>query len=144
MQVFVATSLDLINWLLGLFGSSKKKVHISDHSNKIDESLSLPLHIFFIIVIGLVFFHLYWFGENNHNTNEVEEEELEHPVDESDRDFVWDWQLSPRTSEHGDAAKRHTPCAFCGDLSTTRCARCKVARYWLVLILYMSIFQQSL
>ncbi|XP_024627920.1 uncharacterized protein [Medicago truncatula] len=129
MQVFVATSLDLINWLLGLFGSSKKKVHISDHSNKIDESLSLPLHIFFIIVIGLVFFHLYWFGENNHNTNEVEEEELEHPVDESDRDFVWDWQLSPRTSEHGDAAKRHTPCAFCGDLSTTRCARCKVARY---------------
>jgi hypothetical protein len=138
MQVFVATSLDLINWLLGLFGSSKKKVHISDHSNKIDESLSLPLYILLITVIGLVLFHLYRFGENkeiDYNTNEVEEEELEHPVDESDRGFIWDWQFSPWTSEHGGASSRHDPCAFCGDLSTTRCARCKVARYWLVLIL---------
>jgi len=138
MQVFVATSLDLINWLLGLFGSSKKKVHISDHSNKIDVSLSLPLCILLTIVIGIVLLHLYRFGENkeiNYNTNEVEEEELEHTVDESDRDFVWDWQLSPRTSEHGGASSIHASCAFCGDLSTTRCARCKVARYWLVLIL---------
>jgi quinol-cytochrome oxidoreductase complex cytochrome b subunit len=135
MQVFVATSLDLINWLLGLFVSSKKKVNISDHSNKIDESLSLPVYILLAIVIGLVLLHLYRFGENkeiNSNTNEVEDEELEHTVDESDRDFVWDWQLSPRTSEHGGAAKRNTPCAFCGDPSTKRCARCKVARYWLV------------
>jgi len=138
MQVFVATSLDLINWLLGLFGSSKKKVHISDHSNKIDESLSLPVYKLLAIVIGLVMLHLYWFGETkeiNSNTNEVEEEELDHPVDESEHDFVRDWQLSPRTSEHRGVSRRHAPCAFCGDLSTTRCARCKVARYWLVLIL---------
>ncbi|GAU35458.1 hypothetical protein TSUD_364140 [Trifolium subterraneum] len=108
--------LDL-NWLLGLFGSSAKKVDISVHSN-----------ILVSIVIGVVLLYLYRSGEsgelNSNYINEVDEgESEEYPVDEPDRDFDWDQQHHHRTSEHG------VPCAFCGDQSTTRCASCKVARY---------------
>ncbi|XP_045799614.1 uncharacterized protein LOC123893845 isoform X1 [Trifolium pratense] len=132
MHVYVATSLPSLNWFLGLFGSSAKKVHIS--GTKIDESLSLVGTILLAIVIGVMLLYLYRSGEseelNSNYTNEVDEGELEeHIIDESDRDFDWDQQLHRRTSERGGASRRHVPCASCGDQSTTRCARCKVARY---------------
>ncbi|CAI8607019.1 unnamed protein product [Vicia faba] len=126
MLVYVATSLDL-SWFLGLFGSTEKKAHICDHSNKVDESNSSRGYILLIIVIALVLLMFYWTGENkenNSNINEVddEEEEPEYPVDEQ--------QLIPQESEHQGASSRDViPCAFCGNSSTTRCARCKVARY---------------
>ncbi|XP_004516813.1 uncharacterized protein [Cicer arietinum] len=132
MHVYVATSLDL-NWLLGLFGSAEKKKHISDHSsNKVDESWS-SLYILLIIVIGFVLLHLHRLRENRdlkYNNNEVAHEEPERSIDESDRDFDRDQQLSLRTDEHGGAtARRQAACVFCGNLSSTRCSRCKVARY---------------
>jgi hypothetical protein len=137
MHVYVATSLLDLNWFLGLFGSSAKKVHISDHSTKIDEPLSPAGYILLItIVIGVVLLYLYRSGEskerNFNYTNKVDEEEPveEQLVDESDRGFDWDEQFRRRNTKHGGALRSHVPCAFCGDQSTTRCARCKVARYW--------------
>ncbi|WJX93226.1 Leucine-, glutamate- and lysine-rich protein 1 [Trifolium repens] len=136
MHVYVATSLLDLNWFLGLFGSSAKKVHISDHSTKIDEPLSRAGYILLItIVIGVVLLYLYRSGEskerNFNYTNKVDEEEPveEQLVDESDRGFDWDEQFRRRNTKHGGALRSHVPCAFCGDQSTTRCARCKVARY---------------
>lgn len=102
MLVYVATSLDL-SWFLGLFC-------ISDHSNEVDESNSSRGYILLTILIALVLFKFYWTGENkevNSNINEADDEEEE--------------QQPPRNV---------IPCAFCGNSSTTRCARCKVARYW--------------
>jgi predicted RNA-binding Zn-ribbon protein involved in translation (DUF1610 family) len=135
MHVYVATSLLDLNWFLGLFGSSAKKVHISDHSTKIDEPLSQARCILLAIVIGVVLLYLYWSREskerNFNYTNKVDEEEPveEQLVDESDRGFDWDEQFHRRNTKHGGALRSHVPCAFCGDQSTTRCARCKVARY---------------
>ena len=136
MLVYVATSLDL-SWFLGLFGSAEKKSHISDHINKVDESNSSRGYILLTIVIALVLLKFYWIGENreiNSNTNEAdeeEEEEAERSMDESNGDFHWAQQLSHWASEHRSEPQRDViPCAFCGNSSTTRCARCKVARYW--------------
>ncbi|XP_058747270.1 uncharacterized protein LOC131620280 isoform X1 [Vicia villosa] len=126
MLVYVATSLDL-SWFLELFGSTEKETPICDHGNKVDESNSSRGYILFTILIALVLLKFYWTGENkeiNSNINEAddEEEEPEYPADEH--------QLSHRASEHRGASPRNViPCAFCGNSSTTRCARCKVARY---------------
>jgi hypothetical protein len=135
MHVYVPTSLLDLNWFLELFGSSAKKVHISDHSTKIDEPLSQARCILLAIVIGVVLLYLYRSREskerNFNYTNKVDEEEPEEElVDESDRCFDWDQQFRHSNTEHGGALRSHVPCAFCGDQSTTRCARCKVARYW--------------
>ncbi|KAI5420778.1 hypothetical protein KIW84_044565 [Lathyrus oleraceus] len=134
MLVYVATSLDL-SWFLGLFGSAEKKSQISDDINKVDESNSSRGYILLTIVIALVLLKFYWIGENreiNSNTNEAdeEEEEAERSMDESNGDFHWAQQLSHWASEHRSEPQRDViPCAFCGNSSTTRCARCKVARY---------------
>lgn len=133
MHAYGVTSLDP-TWLLV---SAEKREHISD-----DHSLP-PLLILLTIVIGLVWLHFHrTLVENrepniNPNPNEVqhvEEMDIEHPAaGELDNHYFDgdDRQLRHRTTTRGGttAATRY-PCVFCGNPSTTRCSRCKVARYW--------------
>ncbi|KAK7313808.1 hypothetical protein VNO77_39010 [Canavalia gladiata] len=143
----VSSSLDL-NWLLGLLGLGEKRAPISDHSNTLLHQFILLL----VIIIGVGWL-LHQLGENretNPNAIEVYEDDhtnddellLDHyfesqqgdqgyPSGELDHYFdVDDRQLCHRTAtpRGGDTA-RQGACAFCGILCTTRCSRCKAARY---------------
>ncbi|KAK7342912.1 hypothetical protein VNO80_25870 [Phaseolus coccineus] len=137
-------SFDL-NWLLGLLGLGEKGAPISDNNN-----IKTWLQILLLtLVIGILFL-LYQLAddrENNHNVNEVDElEEMDHPSHELDHfyeslhreqehpngdlDHYFDEDDSHRaTVPGGNDGRRHGGCAFCGNFSTTRCSRCKAARY---------------
>ena len=128
MLFYGASSLDL-NWLLGLFGLAEKRATVSDHINT---QTWLLLLIILAIVIGLGL-HLHQLSgnrESNPAANEVDQSlkagEQEHPSGELDHYFDGGHQIRRRSA----TIRRHRSCAFCGSPSTTRCSRCKSARYW--------------
>lgn len=127
-----------LNWLHWLFGLAEKRAPISDHHSSNIQPWLLLLFMFLAILIGLGL-HLHHLAENtqsNSNASEVEVDqsfkagEQEHLSGELDHYFDAGQQLRHRTATHGGGVRRHAACAFCGNLCTTRCARCKVARYW--------------
>jgi len=137
-------SLDL-NWLLWLLGLGEKEAPISDNNIKTWlQILLLPL----VIGIWWLLYQLTEDRENNDNVNEVGElDEEDHPSNELEQFY----ESQQRDQEHpngeldryfdeegchratvsgGNDGRRHGGCAFCGNFSTTRCSRCKTARYW--------------
>lgn len=132
MLVYGVSLLEL-NWLLGLLGLAKKKApNISDQSsNTSDTEPWSLLFILLAIVVGLGWLHFHQLDENREHSPSVNEEE-EHRSGESSSSHYFDEdpQLCPLTATHGGAAGRRGACTLCGNLSTTRCSRCKVARYW--------------
>jgi len=118
-------SLDL-NWLLGLLGLGEKGASISDRSIKTWLQI-----LFFTLVIGFWFllYHLAEDTESNHSVNEVDDLDEFDNVYELDQYFHEEDSHRTTVSGGGDG-RRHGGCAFCGNFATTRCSRCKSARYW--------------
>ncbi|XP_017431585.1 uncharacterized protein LOC108338986 isoform X5 [Vigna angularis] len=125
------------NWLLGLLGLGEKGASISDHNIKTWLQI-----LFLTLVIGFccLLYQLAEDRESNHSVNEVDEldefdnfyesweREQEHPNGQLDRYF--DEEDSHRTTVSGGGdGRRDGGCAFCGNFTTTRCSRCKSARY---------------
>ncbi|XP_057453283.1 uncharacterized protein LOC130745158 isoform X2 [Lotus japonicus] len=131
MLVYGVSLLEL-NWLLGLLGLAKKKApNISDQSsNTSDTEPWSLLFILLAIVVGLGWLHFHQLDENREHSPSVNEQE-EHSSGESSSSHYFDEdpQLRPLTATRGGAAGRRGACTLCGNLSTTRCSRCKVARY---------------
>ncbi|KAK7405778.1 hypothetical protein VNO78_07387 [Psophocarpus tetragonolobus] len=129
------------NWLLGLLGFGKEETPISHHNTK------TWLQKFFILLLALGIGILWLLNrfieerETNLNVNEDDhggEMDHHHPMSD-ELDPLFEEEHANGESDHcfddGGAAtadgngKRHGGCAFCGDFSTTRCSRCKTARY---------------
>ncbi|KAK7317452.1 hypothetical protein RJT34_01703 [Clitoria ternatea] len=140
-----SSSLDLRYWLFELLGLREKTAPISDQSN------TLPLLHHFILLLpivvgfGWLLYQLPKNSETNPNAIEVDDQGEEGNLcDELDHYFQFD-QLGEHQPLNGDGddqhlsvqtavpgggdGRRHGACAFCGNLSTTRCSRCKAARY---------------
>ncbi|XP_027908981.1 uncharacterized protein LOC114168389 isoform X2 [Vigna unguiculata] len=117
-------SLDL-NWLLGLLGLGEKGASISDRSIKTWLQI-----LFFTLVIGFWFllYHLAEDTESNHSVNEVDEFDEFDNVYELDQ-YFHEEDCHRTTVSGGGDGRRHGGCAFCGNFATTRCSRCKSARY---------------
>ncbi|KHN38178.1 hypothetical protein glysoja_007220 [Glycine soja] len=85
-----------------------------------------------VLAIWWLLCHLAEDRETNPIVNEVDDELgeiLEHPNGELDHYFDEDGHHRAAVPG-GDANGRHGGCSICGNFSTTRCARCKAARYW--------------
>lgn len=115
-----------LNWLFVLLGLGEKGAPISDNTKAWHQILLLTI----VIGIWWLLCHFADDREVNPNINEVDDElgEMEHPNDELDHFFDEDDHRAAVVV--GDEARgRHGGCSICGDFSTTRCARCKAARY---------------
>ncbi|TKY68546.1 Nuclear-pore anchor [Spatholobus suberectus] len=144
MPVYGASSSLNLTRLIGLLGLGEKEAPISDHTNTL---LQFILLLAIVIGIGWLLNRLAEDGESYPNANEVDElGEMDHISDELDYffesqqggqehpngelDHYFDGGDHPRAAAAGDdAGGRHGGCAFCGNFSTTRCSRCKAARY---------------
>ncbi|OIW08102.1 hypothetical protein TanjilG_06645 [Lupinus angustifolius] len=116
-----------LNWLLELFGLAEKKATISDDSSNINHPCLIFLFILLIILIGigLYFNHL---AENTEYNNNSSEDEVDQSLKE-DHYFDGGQQLRHRNATRRGFVRRYGACALCGNLSSKRCSRCKVARY---------------
>ncbi|KAG4947145.1 hypothetical protein JHK87_043152 [Glycine soja] len=115
-----------LNWLFVLLGLGEKGAPISDNTKAWHQILLLTI----VIGIWWLLCHFADDREVNPNINEVDDElgEMEHPNDELDHFFDEDDHRAAVVV--GDEARgRHGGCSICGGFSTTRCARCKAARY---------------
>ncbi|KAL2327080.1 hypothetical protein Fmac_020507 [Flemingia macrophylla] len=138
MPFYVMASLDL-NWLLGLLGLGenikKTEANISDDNTK-----NWRQH--FVLWLSIVIVGIWWWllklleedRESNPNGNEVDqEEEMDHPSDELNHFFEFHHEeqehLGDELSYYFDDGRRNNGCTLCGNFSTTRCSRCKAARY---------------
>ncbi|KAE9617109.1 putative ubiquitinyl hydrolase 1 [Lupinus albus] len=135
MLVYVSSSPLQLNWLFGLLGLAEKKATISDDSSNINHPCLILLLILLTILIGigLYFNHLAEYNNNSSEDHEVDqslkEGEHEHPGGELDHYFDGGQQLSHPTATRRGFVRRYGACTFCGNLSSRRCSRCKVARY---------------
>ncbi|XP_028799659.1 uncharacterized protein LOC114754967 isoform X2 [Neltuma alba] len=140
----------ILNWFLGLFGFTENKGFLpsifSDYSDINDKP-----GLLFITFLGILAFALLlqYFAETkqpNDSTSDygneeyqsliylLEEDEEEQHSDQLGLGFIAVNEQaagdSTETNGGGDGGQRERACcAFCGDLSTTRCSRCKTARY---------------
>ncbi|RDX64478.1 hypothetical protein CR513_56966, partial [Mucuna pruriens] len=133
MPGYGASSSLNLNWLFGLLGLGEKGAPISDHTTN-------TIHQFILLLLAED-------TETNPNANdEVDHEgnpsgvldhffesqqgeEEEHPSGELDHYSDGGHHRRAAAPNH-DAGRRHGGCAFCGNFTTTRCSRCKAARYW--------------
>ncbi|XP_029125484.1 uncharacterized protein LOC109790354 isoform X2 [Cajanus cajan] len=144
MSVYVVASLDL-NWHLGLLGFGENKAEPISEDNNTKIWLQK-----FILWLPIVIFGIWWLlhqseeeRESNLNGNEVDHEgevdqldhffkshqgEQEHLSSELNYYFDGGDHL-PAAAPSDSGGRRHGGCASCGNLSTTRCSRCKAARY---------------
>lgn len=147
---------ELLNWLLGLLGFSENtEVPISDYNYNDKSKPLLLLFIFVAIVLRLCLLHL---AETRapYNGNDTFDQSLkifpeEHSSDRLDQSDITSEGTSENFKQSCDSSivvyenrnnngsdnnsnsgnnKRYGACAFCGNLTTTKCSRCKIARYW--------------
>ncbi|KAK4285618.1 hypothetical protein QN277_002292 [Acacia crassicarpa] len=133
----------LQNWFLGVFGLTENNRLFSLNDN-FDSWLSLTT---FLVILGFGWSLFLYFSEtkqpndttSNNGNNEfqrlihdlLEDEEREHSdqiglgfIAVNEQPDAGEW-----TANNGGGHSDCACCAFCGDLSTTRCSRCKTARY---------------
>ena len=131
----LSSSLDL-NWLLKCVEFAENRIPIYDHDK------CRPWVLLFIILAILLYLPLlHLAGDKENDSIDIEEEqslkarEEEVPTGEivqTSQDEVEEQASDRTTASGGVVVRRHGGCASCGDFSTTRCSRCKAARYWLV------------
>ncbi|KAI4323288.1 hypothetical protein L6164_022906 [Bauhinia variegata] len=128
MLVLHGVSSFILDWLLWFLHLAVKRFNISE--NKVDRSW--PLCLLLLAILGLL--HL---AEKNgapsSNDNEDEQNELKaeeekeaggQEIQQNSLDYCEGGEFSgDRTATAGG------DCAYCGNLSSTRCSRCRAARY---------------
>lgn len=134
----------VLKWLLGLLGLAENRAlfPISDYSSNNTRPWLLLFIFLAIVLLRLGLLHLAETRASNstYNGNEVDqslalqedqEELTSDPMGQSSEGF--EQPAGDRTDANSaGGGRRHGVCAFCGNLSTTRCSRCKAARYWQV------------
>ncbi|XP_054791320.1 uncharacterized protein LOC129296945 isoform X2 [Prosopis cineraria] len=139
----------ILNWFLGLFSFTENNglfsSSFSDYSNNNDKPWLLFITCLVILGFGLLLLHCTETKQSDNTTlnygNEEfqslidllkEEEDQEQPGDQTGLGFVAVYEqpaTGDRTANNGGGRSDGACCAFCGNLSTTRCSRCKTARY---------------
>lgn len=129
----------ILNWFLRLlFGFTENNRSFpstfSDYNSNNNSDKPWPLFItFFMVILGFSLLLQYLSETKQPNENE-EYESLNYDLLEEEQQqkglgyiTIYEQQVSSEwTANNGDGSC----CAFCGALSTTRCSRCKIARYW--------------